>query len=425
MKRLYGLLVIFTLHYANSTHAQFSLSADISPRTELRHGYRVMPNTDDKAAFLTHQRSRIISDFKSKKLNTRISFQDVRVWGQEAQKQPIPSLAIHEAWAELLLSDSLALKIGRQEFFFDNQRFFAKNDWVPQGQKHDMVSLRHLSSAGELTLAMAFNQPWAAFGRNFATDYGINNYKYLSVLRFFTKPTNNLSMSFSGIVDGYEFNNGTTYDPEDLKLRYTWSVYSLLKAAGLNIMINPAIQHGVDQQGRELMAWYFRTDITAKPASKTTTTLGAEIFSGNNANNTNSSKHRAFDYLYGAGHLNNGFMDYFTNIPVHTRAAGLVNIFAKNTLKINTQSTFDAHIHLFWLQNNYNSGGETINKYLGTELDFTYGYKVNEFTSMLAGFSWMFGSDSMEIIRSGSNQEPAYFVYLMLRIRPRLFQHNG
>ncbi|TVQ10782.1 MAG: hypothetical protein EA361_13515 [Bacteroidetes bacterium] len=422
MKKATGLLV-FLIIYIPSLMAQFSISADISPRAELRHGYRVLPQEGEKAAILVSQRTRLNLAWKSENLRTHISFQDVRVWGQEGQRQVHPSLAIHEAWAELLFTDSLTLKIGRQHLRYDNQRFFAINDWIPMGQKHDVALLKYISEAGELHFGTAFNQPPEAFQRNFTTDYGINNYKYMNYIWFNTDINPDANLSLMGVADGHEFNDGAQYNPELMYVRGTWSAFLKYDAGTVNLMVNPAFQHGRHRTGQSISAWYLRAEAAAPTLENVTTTAGFEIFSGNDATDAADDKYRAFDALYGAGHAHLGFMDYFTLIPQHTRNAGLINPFLKNRFILSDNTFMDADLHLFFIQNNFVYQEETISKYLGTEIDLTLNYRFNNFTRIIGGFSWMFGSESMEIINRGatrgSKEEPAYFAYIMLRIRPK------
>ena len=414
MRYLAGLFLVF-IFCTTSVLAQLGIRADISPRAELRHGYRTMPHEDAKPAGGFNQRTRIILDWKSENIITKISFQDVRMWGQNPQKVHIPSLDIHEAWAELLFSDELSLKVGRQEVRYDNQRFFAINDWIPQAQKHDVALLKYETPELKLHFATAFNQDWSAYGRNFGTTYLVNNYKYMNFLWFNTDVANDGNLSLMAIADGFEHDRPGT---NPLYVRGTWSAYYTQKVGNIDLMLNPAFQHGRNPVGTPVAAYYFSAEASAQPSEPLRSTLGFEILSGNDPDDPDT--YRAFDPTHGAGHSNHGFMDYFTNIPVHTRGAGLVNPFIKNRYRMNTRTNLHADLHLFFIQNDFIHAGEEISKYLGTEVDLMINYGFNDFTRIIGGFSMMFGSESMEIIKSGSKDEPAYFLYLMLRIRPRL-----
>lgn len=416
MKKATGLLVILIV-FIPSLMAQFSISADISPRAELRHGYRFLPQENEKPAGHVSQRTRLNLAFEKDNIRTHIAFQDVRIWGQEPQKQNHPSMAIHQAWAELLFTDSLSLKIGRQEIRYDNQRFFAINDWNHNGQKHDMALIKYNSPAGEFHFGTAFNQPPGAFQQFYFTDYDINNYKYMNFIWFNTALNSDANLSLLGIADGYENED----NQQLLYVRGTWSAYLTWQLNEFDLMVNPGFQHGKTAGGQDISALYFRAEAATTLLDNVNSTLGLEILSGNDPED--NSTYRAFDPTHGAGHSESGLMDYFLNYPAHTRGAGLVNPFLKNKIKLSDNTTLGADLHLFFIQNDFVYQGEEINKYLGTEIDLTLNYRFNDFTRIISGFSTMFGSESMEIINRGgtlgSNDEPAYFAYIMLRIRPK------
>lgn len=395
--------------------AQFSLNADISPRAELRHGYRTLPGPNDNAAAHVNQRTRLALEYNIENFRMHISFQDVRVWGQEPLLSNIPSLSIHEAWAEMMFSSNFALKIGRQQLKYDNQRFLSFNDWHPYARKHDLALLRYSFDTGELQFGTAFNQEWSAYNRSFGTDYDINNYKFMGFGWYHNKISENVRFSLLNLADGYE-NPGNS---EELNIRNTISGYLDMDIDIINLVFNPAFQFGKNRFGSGIRAFYFRLEGSMGVAENVRTTLGMELFSGNDYTDLSNDTNRAFDPLYGAGHANAGFMDYFTNIPLHTAGAGLVNPYLKNRIRLNPRTAFNADLHFFFLQNNYVQNNETINKYLGTEIDFTLNYRFNDFTNIIGGFSTMFGSESMEIIKGGSKDEFAYFMYVMMRIRPR------
>lgn len=421
MKKITGLLIVL-MALSQTSYSQLGISADFSPRAEYRHGYRRMPAENDKAAMNVNQRSRLILNWRSENLITKFSFQDVRVWGQVPQKTPVPSMEVHEAWAELLFNSTLSLRIGRQELRYDNQRFLAINDWIPQGQKHDVALLKYEGDAGKLHFGSAFNQQWGAFGRPFDTHYAENNYKYMNFLWYNTDITSDANFSLLAIADGYEEQKNARHNP--MHVRGTLSGFLRYDLGDVSIMLNPAYQLGKTRTGQEIAAWYFRADAETQPSEGLRTTIGIEILSGNDPED--DAKFRAFDPTHGAGHANSGLMDYFTNYPVHTRGAGLANPFIKNNIRISPNTSASADLHLFFIQNDFRTDNtetnsfEQINKYLGTELDLLINYRFNDFTRIIGGFSMMFGSESMEIIKGGSKNEPAYYAYILLRIRPKL-----
>ena len=391
--------------------AQGSLSGDIFVRPEFRHGYSRQARPDEKPAAFVNQRTRIILDFKKEKITTKVSIQDARVWGQQMMRTQVPSLDLHEAWVNVAFTDSFAIKAGRQELVYDNMRFLAHNDWLPWANKHDALMLRFLTKAGELHLVSAFNQ---AGNPLFGTDYPLNHYKTLNFFWFKTQLSQNLGATFLGMADGYqdEFNG-------DLNLRATWHTFITAKFNKLSFGLNPAFQHGANPAGQDVAAWYLLAEAGLDFSQKLSSRLGFELFSGNDATNPDD-KSRVFDVPYSGGHARLGFMDYFTlNIPAQTKGDGLFSQYLRNIFRLNPKARLHADLHVFFLQNNYINENETIDKYLGTELDLTYNYSFNDMTQIVAGYSVMLGSPSMDIIKEGSHEEFAHWAYLTLRVRPK------
>ncbi len=402
------------------TTAQFTISAELRPRTEFREGYRRMPEKDEKAAAFVYQRSRLNLEYSQERVTTYLSLQDIRVWGQDPQKIHNPSFDVHQAWIEFQVNEEFALKAGRQELRYDNQRFLAINNWIMPGQKHDLLLAKYNSEAGQIHLGTAFNQSADHINQNmanFGTTYPVNNYKYMNFAWYHTPLSEAGKISLLAMAEGNENTaNGTLY------VRGTWSAYSQWEFRNLSLIVNPAFQHGKTRQGQDVAAHYLRAELGLNPSGNLKTIAGIEYFSGNDFTNEDDTRYRVFDPTQGAGHDHNGYMDYFTNFPAHTRGAGLINPFLKNRININTLTYLDVDFHGFLLANNYVHNQQVIDSFLGTELDLTLGYRFNSFTQIMMGYSFMFGTESMEIIRGGSKDRWAQWAFLMVTIRPVFFK---
>lgn len=416
MKRL--LLFVGVFLFFLPSYAQFSLEGDLRPKAEFRHGYRRMPYESEDPAGHVSQRTRLIFGFSQDRVITRVSIQDVRIWGDQPPLNDVPSIDLHEAWIQLALTEKLFVRAGRQEIHYDNQRLFAINDWNNVANKHDAVVVGYQATSGELHIGAAFNQSGAPlFGTHFQTDH----YKTLNYFRYKTGLAEGIDISLMGVADGYESN----HNPDVLYMRGTWSAFVSFESGPVSIHVNPAWQHGRNSYGNPIRASYFMLEASAMPFDGLQTNIGLEWLSGNDFENLDET-FRAFDPLYGAGHAVHGYMDYFTNTLVHTRGAGLVNPYLKNSIKLSEKTSLDADLHLFFLQNNYprftddyDIPLESLNKYLGTEVDFTLSHRFDDITRLMLGYSVMFGTESMEAIKGGSKDEFSHWAFVMLRVRPR------
>ena len=70
---------------AQFTNAQFSLSGEFRPRTEISKGYKTLAAEDQKASTITAQRTRLNFGFDTDYVKTKLVLQDVRQWGNQAQ----------------------------------------------------------------------------------------------------------------------------------------------------------------------------------------------------------------------------------------------------------------------------------------------------------------------------------------------------
>ena len=404
------------------SYGQFTMDAQIRPRAEFRDGYRQMPAEDSNPGGQVNQRTRLsLSYAGDSRVSARIAIQDLRLWGEVFTMNGEPSFGVYEAWVALHPSERLSITAGRQELRYDTQRLMAINDWALTGRTHDALVARFQSEGGSrLHVGAAFNQ---SQNRLFETHYLLNNYKTLNYLWYNTVLGERSRLSLHFIADGYEHPN----DPEDFNLRYTMASYLVYDGGGVEWRLYPAYQFGKTSRGQDISAWYLMGEAFAPLSESWRATLGFELFSGLDQMPTGEPftvTFTAFSDLYGMGHARNGFMDYFTAFPQHTENAGLFNPYLRNAIRLGERSTLDADLHLFFMQSDYPDPGDpgrAIDKYLGTEIDLVYSYQFNEFTQLQFGYSVLFGSESMEILKGGSKDEFAHWAFAMIRMTPRFF----
>lgn len=167
--------------YAFTARAQLSLTGQLRERTELRNGYGTLETVGNKPAFLTSQRARLNFHYQSSRVIFHASVQDVRVWGADAStinNADGTRLMVHEAWGELVFANAadsslphapvqyFAVRIGRQELVYDDQRLLGNLDWLQQGRRHDAIVFKLLNNGWQADLGAAFNQNTDAFNYN-------------------------------------------------------------------------------------------------------------------------------------------------------------------------------------------------------------------------------------------------------------------
>ncbi|QKJ31102.1 alginate export family protein [Mucilaginibacter mali] len=166
---------------AFTVRAQFTITGQLRPRGELRDGYGTLQPIGNQNAAFVSQRTRLTLNYRSGHLIFQTSVQDVRLWGQDASTITVNDgnrLSIHEAWAEIVFSnkkdtsfkisplDYFAIKIGRQEIVYDDERLLGSTDWLQQGRRHDAVVFKALQKGWQFDLGAAFNQNTDAVNYN-------------------------------------------------------------------------------------------------------------------------------------------------------------------------------------------------------------------------------------------------------------------
>lgn len=127
----------------------------------------------------------------------------------------------------------------------------------------------------------------------------------------------------------------------------------------------------------------------------------------------------SFNPFFGTNHKFNGFMDYFF-VGNHLNTVGLSDFFASVSAK-HKSTNLQLTGHFFSAANDVlaaNSTTEIMKKYLGTEIDLTVTYKVNEMTSFTAGYSQMFGTETMQKLKGGNYKNTNNWAWLMLTFKP-------
>jgi hypothetical protein len=391
--------------------AQFSLDAEIRPRSELSHGFAKLADLNQDASFFTTQRTRLNFIYSKDKLKTKLSLQDVRLWGSQPQLVGNEDFAtsVHEAWAEAFLTECLSLKLGRQELVYDNSRIFGNVGWAQQARSHDLFLLKYKKQF-EFHIGAAFNQD-ADRTTNFY--FGPDAYK---MMQFFwlRRASENLKISILVLNNGIPFNTTDTLGnvQQEVKYSQTLGTYFVYSKDNLKIDGNIYYQVGKSPTDKDIEAYNFMLNASYK-FDKLNLGIGYELLSGNSYKDT-LNKTYAFTPFYGTNHKFNGHMDYFY-VGNHMNSVGLNN-FQFNAKYELEKSDISLAIHYFTAAAEISSNSDL---YLGTEFDLAYGYKMTDFSHMKLGFSYMLGSESMELLKGGDKDANSYWAYLMFTFKPK------
>lgn len=418
MKKLLLTFITAFLLLCTAATAQLVITGEIRPRAEFRNGFKKLHEEETNAAFFVEQRSRLYVDYSRDRLALRISVQDVRLWGENPQifKADNALFGIHEAWAQYSLSDRLDIRVGRQELDYDNARILGDLSWAQQSRTHDALKLTYKNEKFEWHAGAAFNQedvlsaPEPA--RLSGTFYsGIKNYKTMQYTWLHREYE---SSAWSLLV----LNNGIQAADSSVHFSQTLGVNAEKSIKGVKVMAEAFYQTGQDGAGTALGA-YLLSLSTGVSIGGIPVTLGVDHLSGADPS---SSKNTAFDPLYGTHHKFYGFMDYFFVGNPHGNA-GLTDLYVRSKIVLGETSALNVHLHEFFSDSSVLSEqSEKMSKNLGTEIDLVYAVTLAPDVSFHLGYSQLFASSSMEVVKGGSKGELQNWAWAMFTVKPKLFE---
>lgn len=398
------------------TTKSFVVGLEFRPRGEYRDGYRQLPNETTKAAYFINNRSRINITYKTNKFIFHTSIQDVRLFGESGQFSTGSNLGVFEAYVEPSLSEKFALRIGRQKVDIDNNRLFSPANWSQFSRAHEGFRLFYTSNKLTMDAMGAFSQSKENL---FETDFvsPTNNYKVMAFHHLNYKFTEQFTIMTLNVVDGYEHKTNS----DVLYLRATSGGRLTFAKANLTVTTAAYYQYGKDVSGTDIAAFYVQPEIKYKWFKKFSTTLGAEIMSGDDAENPNNM-YNSFVPLFGVAHRFMGNMDYFTSFPNDLKNGGLINPYLFLNYQISKKISIRADGHLFFTQNNVlDKNSAFIDPYLGFENDLSFKYKFNEYTTFDFGFSYLIAKKSMETLKGGDSSKTPIWSMFMITFKPELF----
>ncbi len=419
--KLIAMLFIILL-FKNNASAQFDLNGQLVQRGEFRNGYgKLIPNNIDAAGFMS-QRLRLQSTYKTKNVHFFGSIQDVRTWGSTSQANATDGfLSLHEGWAEVTIDSFWSVKVGRQELNYDNARFLGNLDWAMQARSHDFALLKFAKNEHKLHIGGGYNQE--AETLNGGDYYKTTNQYKMAQMIWYNYKHKDLELSF------LLWNNGkqdTTTGQKDVRFSQTFGLPTIKYSFMKNNVVSAFayFQTGKDVYNKYLNAYDISIQsaqtVNINEAKKTSfkVTLGAEMLSGTNTNNTNKTNN-SFSPMYGTNHAHNGYMDYFFVGGRFENYVGLNDLFLKLRYDNNKKWFVQTDVHSFSANANVYNAAELQSSQLGTELDFSSGIVLNEDVSFQVGYSQMLASSTLKYIQSATATDNQNWTYVMLIIRPK------
>jgi hypothetical protein len=360
---------------------QFTMDANLRPRTEIRTGNKdFLSENNQETLIKTSQRTRLNLNYKSEAYTMKISLQDVRDWGSVStlNNGTNNNFDIHEAWTEINLSEKFSIKGGRQEVAYDDHRIMGNVGWVQQARSHDLGIIK-FNGFVEAHLGLAYNS-------NNKVNGSYEKMNYIWVHKNFN--------SFKGSL--------IRLDKDDL-VTLGGRLSSTLKEISVNL------NYYNQNNGGNLDAFLYGFDASYKLNNKFNIGFGFEKQSGLDIENL------AFNPVFGTNHKFNGYMDYFY-VGNHANSVGLEDKFISCNY---TQSKFNLKI-MYHIFNAVTEMDNNLDGDLGSEIDMSISYPFNKDINFSFGHSIYSATESMIHLKGGDLNEKNNWTYFMITINPKL-----
>jgi len=298
---------------------------------------------------------------------------------------------------------------------YDNQRVIGGLDWANQGRSFDAALIKYKGENGQLDLGFALNansEAKVALVMPYTTDI----FKDMQYAWYHTS-IKKLGVSFLALNIGKEY----LKTPTEIGINYTQTIGTYAKYDGKNLVLDFSLYGQTGKiSNNTVSAWESSVNLGYIVSPKVKATVGYEFLSGTDQGST-SNVAKSFTPLFGTNHGLNGFMDYFY-VGNHINSVGLQDISLKLEFPIKKVNLFLAP-HFFSAPNKIISAGVEQDSYLGTEIDLTAMYKLYKDITLVAGYSQMFATDSMVVLKGGAglNDTTNNWAYLMININPQIF----
>ena len=401
----------------------FNLDAQLMTRGELRAGgFKADSLDSERVSHFALGRYRIIADYQRSWLNVRLTPQYTGVWGQGSA-----GVVLYEGWAKMQSKKGLFVKIGRQELTYDDGRIIGNDDWTMTAPTHDVLKLGYDGESHKVHLLAAYNQNAENIDNGVIYDSGgLQPYKTMQTLWYhYDTPKKSFGISLLGMNIGMQ-----NTDQEHPITYYQQLVGTYMSFRPKYWSLEGAFyyQMGKEEHGMTIDAFMASAKLNVKPSENYNLFAGYDYLSGDKYFNVPPEggiglvfhdKARGFNAIFGSHHEFYGAMDFFyLSNYVGGFTPGLQNLYFGGNIKPVNGLSINAAYHYYAIATDL----DYVNtKTLGHSVELASSYAFNKAVSVSAGYTFMKGSETMELLNKVSEKRQLHWAWLMMTVTPKLF----
>lgn len=367
-------------------------------------------------------RTRINAEYKSALIDAKVTAQNQASWGSQNNS----TLTLYEGWAKIKAPFGLYGQLGRMELSYDDERILGPNDFAMAKLCHDVLRVGYEGHGHKVHAILAYNQnnDHKLKGTYYAD--GAQPYKTMQVLWYhYDVPRIPIGASLLFINVGMQAGEeGIDAHTEHEQLIGTYLTYAprFMKAE-----FSYYRQMGHNDEGIKIEAWMASGKVTLKPSDRYGIFAGYDYLSGDDyvpviaPGAIGMPRHeviKSFSTVYGSHHKFYGIMDYFYESAYSQGfSPGLRNAFIGGYYQPIAPLKVGLSYHYLATATEL----EGLESTLGHNLDLNLSYVFSKDISLTAGFSYMHGTNTMDMLKQGTASKNVRWGWFSLFISPRLF----
>lgn len=409
---------------AQEADNEFSLDAQMVTRGELRIGGFKPDSLDgERISHFAKGKYIVSATYKRSWLEVRLSPKFSSVWGQSSS-----GFTLNEAWAKMHSNGGLFVKIGRQQLNYDDGRIIGNEDWTMTAATHDVLKLGYDGHGHKVHVLAAYNQNSENVddGGIYYSD-GIQPYKTMQTLWYhYDTPKKLFEVSLLGMNIGMQSEKDE--EPQETFYQQLVGTYMAFRPKHWSLEGTFYYQMGKEEHGMPIDAFMASAKVNVEPSEKYSLTGGYDYLSGDKyfavpphggVGLVFHDKVRGFNVIFGSHHKFYGAMDFFyLSNYVGGFTPGLQNLYIGGNVKPVNNLNINAAYHYYAIATDL----EYVNtKTLGHSVELTSSYAFSKTVSVSAGYTFMKGSETMELLNQVSEKRRLHWAWLMLSIKPTLF----
>lgn len=384
---------------------------------------------EDKSNFLLG-RTRLIVDYARPYLQAHAVIQNKSVWGTSGNQ----TLNLYEGWVKMTAKNGLFAQVGRIALSYDDERIIGTNDFAMAALSHDVLRVGYEGYGHQVHAILGYNQNAENVYKSTFYTGGSQAYKTMQTVWYhYDVPKFPLGASLLFMNVGLQSGEpGKEDNPPSTVYQQMYGGYvnyhpKFMTLEGAYYRQGGKFVDPLIKSAGKIEAWMASAKATITPSDNYGFTLGYDYLSGDDyvavpePGQIGTVFHdvaKGFTPLYGSRAKFYGIMDYFyEEAYINGFTPGLQNAFVGAFGRPVANFDCGATYHYLAVTTQLTN----LNSTLGHSIDLQASYRFTKDISLTAGYTMMFGTETMDRLKQGNSSKTARWGWFSLVVSPSLF----